>query len=341
MKQLALVGSGIVSSLLFGAAMVHADNGTWTMPYGGSCASSACINVVNETSGDVAIQGWSDQAATGLSGHSGTGNGVHGDSTSGAGLYGTTASGDAVYANGGVNGTGVYATTVNGTGVTSVTTSGVAVFADSQSTFAAVYAENLSGSANGDGVFGFTEASAGHGVFGLGFRGVEGDNHTSSGVGVYGLNDGGGYAIYANGKAGGTGNWVSGSDIRLKRDIKDASYGLAEVLRLRPVTYRLNEGDDRVHVGFIAQEVQKVVPEVVTSLGSGDMLGVEYSSLVPVLARSIQEQQKLIEKQQAQIAALERGRNPVLASIASGGALAMCLVPLGFVAGRRRRNEGA
>lgn len=110
---------------------------------------------------------------------------------------------------------------------------------------------------------------------------------------------------------------------------------------LRPVTYRLKEGDERTRVGFIAQEVQTIVPEVVTPFGKGDMLGIEYSSLVPVLAKSIQEQQKLIERQQAQIATLERGRGSVLASLMPGGALALCLVPLGFVAGRRRRQERA
>ena len=304
MRKNMLVGLGAISLATLAPAVARADNGTWTMPYGGSCSAGPCVNVVNETGGDVAIQGWSDQGATGVSGHSGTGYGVNGDSTSGYGVYATTGSGTAVYASAG-----------NGTSVEGISSTGFGVIGQtSSSSTMAVMGLNYGG---GYGVYGYA---------------------TGGGFGVTGISATG-YAVYASGKAGGTGNWVSGSDARLKKDVRDASYGLREVLRMRPVTYKLKEGDGRTHLGFIAQEVQTIVPEVVTPLGQGDLLGVEYSSLVPVLAKSIQEQQTIIERQQAQIAALERGRNPMVASLLSGGTLAMCLVPLGFVAGRRRRDE--
>ena len=61
-----------------------------------------------------------------------------------------------------------------------------------------------------------------------------------------------------------------------------------------------------IHLGLIAQEVQKVIPEVVTQItdkeedGMG-YLGIAYSELIPVLIGAIQDQQNIIEDQQSQI----------------------------------------
>ena len=52
-------------------------------------------------------------------------------------------------------------------------------------------------------------------------------------------------------------------------------------------------------VGFIAQEVNKLVPEVITGiegdLEKGEILGITYANLVAVLTKAIQEQQKQID----------------------------------------------
>ena len=101
----------------------------------------------------------------------------------------------------------------------------------------------------------------------------------------------------------------TGSDSRIKKSIVNSKYGLATVLKLRPVEYNLISNDLR-QVGFIAQEVQKLVPEVVTGkegdLNKGEILGITYSNLVPVLTKAIQEQQKQIEDQNAKIAAQQK-----------------------------------
>src|SRR5688500_9158755 len=57
-----------------------------------------------------------------------------------------------------------------------------------------------------------------------------------------------------------------GSDITLKRDIEEIRFGLKQILALRPVTWRWNKDktDDRREHGFIAQEVEEVIPELVT-----------------------------------------------------------------------------
>jgi hypothetical protein len=99
------------------------------------------------------------------------------------------------------------------------------------------------------------------------------------------------------------------SDARIKKNIVNSTYGLATVLKLRPVEYNLTSNDLK-QVGFIAQEVQKLVPEVVSGkegdLSKGEVLGITYSNLVPVLTKAIQEQQKQIEDQNAKIAAQQK-----------------------------------
>jgi hypothetical protein len=100
-----------------------------------------------------------------------------------------------------------------------------------------------------------------------------------------------------------SGAWTNASDARLKKNIVDIKYGLADVLRLQPRSYQMNDvaGD---FVGFVAQELQTVIPEVVT----GDpekQLGVDYGSLVAVAFKAIQEQQALIAQLQADVAALK------------------------------------
>jgi hypothetical protein len=108
---------------------------------------------------------------------------------------------------------------------------------------------------------------------------------------------------------GGQVAWSTLSDSRIKKNIVNSTYGLATVLKLRPVEYNLTSNDLK-QVGFIAQEVQKLVPEVVTGkegdLSKGEILGITYSNLVPVLTKAIQEQQKQIEDQNAKIAAQQK-----------------------------------
>ena len=101
--------------------------------------------------------------------------------------------------------------------------------------------------------------------------------------------------------------WVNASDSRLKRDIQPmTNYGLITVMQLKPVSY-FYKADKTNHpeVGFIAQEVQKIVPEVVSGtegdITKGETLGLSYGNLVPVLTKAIQEQQATIEAQQKQI----------------------------------------
>ena len=66
-----------------------------------------------------------------------------------------------------------------------------------------------------------------------------------------------------------------------------------------------NEGHD---VGVIAQEIEKVLPEVVTTRENG-FKGVKYEKIVPLLIESIKEQSDIIEKLEKRIKNLEKGSN--------------------------------
>jgi uncharacterized coiled-coil protein SlyX len=103
---------------------------------------------------------------------------------------------------------------------------------------------------------------------------------------------------------GGYASWSNKSDRRIKKNIRDTQYGLATVMQLRPVEYSLISNELK-QVGFIAQEVNKLVPEVITGiegdLEKGEILGITYANLVPVLTKAIQEQQKQIDGLHAQL----------------------------------------
>jgi hypothetical protein len=138
------------------------------------------------------------------------------------------------------------------------------------------------------------------------------------------------------------GSLVNSSDARLKKEIHDIDYGLATALKLRPVSFQWKrENDAKTHLGLIAQEVEKVVPEVVARQAGPDgieSLTVNYLELVPVLMKAVQEQNKLLVEQDGRIKKLENDRSRwTLASVFEGSAL-VGLLPLGLVLGLRRRR---
>jgi hypothetical protein len=101
---------------------------------------------------------------------------------------------------------------------------------------------------------------------------------------------------------------IQTSDKRLKKNILPISYGLSTILQLDVVDYHwLNEKDtDKKHLGLIAQELNEIIPEVVeTPENDNEYMGVKYAELVPVLIKSIQEQQNLIQKLEERLSAIE------------------------------------
>lgn len=89
---------------------------------------------------------------------------------------------------------------------------------------------------------------------------------------------------------------VQTSDRRHKKNIQDLGYGLQEVLEMRAVSYEWkHDSSGQTKVGFIAQELEQIVPEVVV-VGSDSLhtRGVNYAELIPVLVKAIQEQEQVI-----------------------------------------------
>ncbi|MEO1382482.1 MAG: tail fiber domain-containing protein [Bacteroidota bacterium] len=93
------------------------------------------------------------------------------------------------------------------------------------------------------------------------------------------------------------------SDARFKQQIRPLAYGLTELLMLQPVSYQLtNDPDQQTQLGFLAQEVQPVIGEVVNEHVAADstesQFGMSYTELIPVIIKGIQEQQETIDQQQ-------------------------------------------
>lgn len=114
--------------------------------------------------------------------------------------------------------------------------------------------------------------------------------------------------------------WYEYSDNRIKSNQKKLTYGLKEVMQLNPKSYdhhssSTNEEGEFVMVtnqkvstiGFIAQEVQNIIPEAVNEPEnkSTDLWTMDYNKLIPVLTKAIQEQQDIIEEMQKRIDVLE------------------------------------
>lgn len=78
------------------------------------------------------------------------------------------------------------------------------------------------------------------------------------------------------------------SALRYKKYVKDLSSQTDTVYQLRPVHFRWKNNNKKDY-GLIAEEVQKVYPELVTSGENGDALGISYTKLTALLVKTIQE----------------------------------------------------
>jgi len=121
------------------------------------------------------------------------------------------------------------------------------------------------------------------------------------------------------------GAYTNTSDIRLKKNITTLENQLGKVLSLRPTRYQFKDNSnepDEYTLGLIAQEVQKVIPEVVAQItdleeDGTDYLGIAYAELIPVLIGAIQEQQEIIDSQKDQMTAMQSKIDDVLSMVVS------------------------
>jgi len=110
--------------------------------------------------------------------------------------------------------------------------------------------------------------------------------------------------IDANGQLG-----TVSSSARFKDEIQDMGEATEGLLKLRPVTFRYKaQPEGRTQFGLIAEEVEKVMPELVVCSSSGEVETVLYHEMPAMLLNELQKQQRQIDelqKQQRQIEELK------------------------------------
>ena len=136
---------------------------------------------------------------------------------------------------------------------------------------------------------------------------------STGGVGI-GTTDPGSHRLYVNGTAYSTGGWQS-SDERLKNIISGIESPVERLEKLKGVKFvwKTDEYPEKglpegTHYGLIAQEVEKVFPEMVGEDNEGYKT-LSYNELIPVLIEAIKEQEKTIKEQEKRIEVLETKLN--------------------------------
>lgn len=191
---------------------------------------------------------------------------------------------------------------------------------------------------NGTGLFVQTNAGNGGlvrgsnlGLYGQSFLGTSSFRYGTLGYAANGTNFNAGIYGFAFGPAAAQ-NWagyfpgnvfiggtlVQTSDEKIKRNVKKEASALEKILSLNPVTYNYNTGVDKtldlekadlLQHGFIAQELIRVLPELVKDVSnpqigdegkltgeSTDYKAVNYIGLISILVSAVQEQQAAITK---------------------------------------------
>ncbi|KPL23387.1 MAG: hypothetical protein AMJ75_06205 [Phycisphaerae bacterium SM1_79] len=276
--------------------------------------SSYCSAIVGEaTSNTGAVYGvqglsWSS-SGMGVVGRtyapSGDTTGVHGqsDSIGGIGVLGWASNGSGTnyggyFAAASAGGTGVFAWHDSGSG----TAPALMARNDSGSSYAYSVHGQLNNTSAGSMSAGVRGENLGTGAGGIGVWG----SHSGTGWGVYGMCPagtgirawGGTYGVYSVGDIFTTGSYLTSSDARFKENVEPLRDSLSKVMELRGVEFSWKQDEYPEHnfseerqIGFLAQEVAEVLPEVVNKKGDDDdeFYSVNYDRIVPVLVEAIKE----------------------------------------------------
>jgi len=204
-----------------------------------------------------------------------------------SGVYGQTDSQDNTKA--GVRGAGVYKGVYGAAGDMYM---GAGVFGDAYG-----YSTGVQGNSQymGTGVLGLNSYMG---------AGVAGESYQGKGVFGYG-GEADFYAAH--------GTYASASSIRWKSNIQPIDNALEKVLNMRGVYYDWDQehGGKKHDLGFIAEEVGKQFPEVITwdKNSPGYAEGMDYGHMTPVLVEAIKDQQKQIEELKNEINNLKNAQN--------------------------------
>ena len=109
----------------------------------------------------------------------------------------------------------------------------------------------------------------------------------------------------------------------MKENVNPLGYGIKDLVKINPVSFDWKVNDKSYDIGFIAQEVLEIIPEIVEShptigetkefleknypMESTDRYTVDYAKLSVILTNSVKQQQKKIEELEKRIEELENG----------------------------------
>jgi hypothetical protein len=100
--------------------------------------------------------------------------------------------------------------------------------------------------------------------------------------------------------------YSTSSDERLKKNIEDAPSAISDISAIKIRSFDWKENGQHQKYGVVAQELQIIAPDAIsTPPEENGILGVDYSLLVPMMIKAIQEQQTIIETLKTDIAELK------------------------------------
>jgi len=97
------------------------------------------------------------------------------------------------------------------------------------------------------------------------------------------------------------------SDLRLKKEIEENPYGLSELMKMDAKTYhyKTDKSNSKKSIGFIAQDINEITPELVLYDSESDQYSLNYGAINVIAVQAIQEQQEIISQQANDIETLK------------------------------------
>jgi hypothetical protein len=118
-----------------------------------------------------------------------------------------------------------------------------------------------------------------------------------------------------------TGGMYTASDKRLKKNIESMPYGLKDIMKLNALRYDYISDDSNSNksIGFIAQDLNNVIPELVLYQEDADQYSVNYAGMSVIAIKAIQDQQIIIDEVKAENAELKKQIETILARLDAAG----------------------
>jgi len=122
------------------------------------------------------------------------------------------------------------------------------------------------------------------------------------------------------------GNYGSLSDERSKTNIQFLKDGLTKILNLKGICFNWKDTivhDNKIHLGLVAQDVLKILPEVVEGglkrNGEDELYSIQYDGIIPVMIEAMKEQQQQIESYKSRLQSLQQEVEKIKALLETNG----------------------